>query len=134
MADDTSLDPGLEKAIMNDVGPLIVSAGITMAVAFVTGAVLELIGTNIKTSSLTGDEGIHPTKDETAINNVDTTANEVDGSLNQDGVAGRNGAVKADETDASALTGEATASESGVSALRTKTGASDIETKALKMT
>jgi hypothetical protein len=44
------------------------------------------------------------------------------------------GAVKASETEARAATEEATAADSGASALRTKAGASDIEVKALIMT
>jgi hypothetical protein len=131
MADDTSLD---KDAIISAVTPMIASAAVAGAVALATGALMSLIAINYKSSTMAGDSGIHPTNDETVISDVDTTANEVDGSLNQDGLAGRNGEVKANETEATALTGEATASESGASALRTKAGASDIETKALKMT
>jgi hypothetical protein len=131
---DSSLDPNMEAAIKAEVAPLIVSAGITAAVAFATGAIAMLVGTNIKTSDMTGDEEIVPTKDETSISKVDTAANETDGKLSQQEVSGAEGAVKADETEARALTGEATASEAGATAVRTKVGASDIEVKALKMT
>jgi hypothetical protein len=134
MADDTSLAPGTKDAIISMVTPMITSAAITCAVALATGAVTALIATNYKSSTMAGDQEIHPTKDETAISDVDTTASEVDGALNQDGLAGINGEIKANETEARALTGEATAADSGASALRTKAGASDIEVKALKMT
>jgi hypothetical protein len=131
---NSSLDPGTEAAIKAEVAPLIVSAGITAAVALVAGGIAMLIGTNIKTSDMTGDSEIVPTKDETSISKVDTAASETDGRLSQQEVAGAEGAVKADETEARALTGEATASEAGATAVRTKAGASDIEVKALKMT
>jgi hypothetical protein len=131
---DSSLDPDMEAAIKTDVEPLITSAGITAAVAFATGVIAMLVGTNIKTSDMAGDEEIVPTKDETSISKVDTAAEETDGKLSQDGVSGAEGEVKADETAAVAVTEEATASEAGATAVRTKAGASDIEVKALKMT
>jgi hypothetical protein len=134
MAENTSLSPEQKAAIVSAVTPMITSMAASAAVALATGAVSRLIAVNYKNSTMAGDQNIHPTKDETTISKVETNANETDGKLSQNAVAGVDGAVKANETEARALTGEATAADSGASALRTKAGASDIVVKALKMT
>jgi hypothetical protein len=83
---------------------------------------------------MAGDTEVHPTSDETCISTVNTNGEETDGVLSQDSVEGASGEVKASEVEAAADSGEATAMDSGATAVRTKAGASDIETKALKMT
>jgi hypothetical protein len=134
MADSTSSDQGTEAAVKSAVAPLVITASATIAGALIAGGIAMLIGTNYKSSTLTGDTEIHPTSDETAISKAETAAQETEGKLSQDKVAGTNGDVKANETAARASTAEATAADSGASAVRTKAGATDIETKALKMT
>jgi hypothetical protein len=134
MADDSSLDAETEEEVKNAVSPQLISVGATYGAALVGGAIAALIAVNYKSRTMAGDNGVHPTNNETGISTVKTSGVETDGALALDTVEGANGNVKASETEALAVTGEATALDSGASALRTKAGASDIETKALKMT
>ncbi|MDR1247995.1 MAG: hypothetical protein LBK63_01715 [Treponema sp.] len=134
MADDSSLDAKTEEAVKAAVSPQLIGVGATYGAALVGGAIAALIAVNYKSSTMAGDNGVHPTNNETGISTVKTSGVETDGALAVDSVEGASGSVKANETDATALTGEATAMDSGATALRTKAGASDIETKALKMT
>ncbi|MDR2483788.1 MAG: hypothetical protein LBD55_00125 [Treponema sp.] len=128
------VDQETKDAILKDVAPIIGGAVAAMCVAAVAAEVTQLLATNLKQSGLTGDSSIKPTDDETTVSKSEVAASETEGKVAQDKVAASEGEVLANETEARASTGEATAAESGASALRTKEGASDIETKALKMT
>jgi hypothetical protein len=128
------LDEKTKNEILEMTEPIIASAAAGAVVAALTSAIEALLVTNYEKSSLTGDEGVHPTSDDTAISKSEVAGSETEGKLSQDKVAAENGEIKANETEARALTGEVTASESGASAVRSKAGASDIETKALKIT
>jgi hypothetical protein len=134
MSENSSLDPQLEEAVKNAVGPQLVTAAAVYGAAIVAGGIAAMIGINYKSSTMAGDVGIHPTNNDTSISKVETSAAAADGKIAQDTLAGVNGELKASETEARALTSEATAVTSGAAALRTKAGASDIEVKALKMT
>lgn len=129
-----NVDEDMKTEILNTTGPIIVSASASALVAAAGAAIASFLVINYQNSTMAGDKGLHPTNDDMAASKVETSAQETEGKLAQDTVAGVNGEVKANETEARASTGEATAADSGASALRTKAGASDIETKALKMT
>jgi hypothetical protein len=134
MAEDSSLDAETEDAVKSAVSPQLISVGATYGAAIVGGAIAALIAVNYKSKTMAGDNGVHPTNNETGISTVKTSGVETDGALAQDSVEGASGGVKAGEVEASAQSSEATALDSGATALRTKAGASDIEVKALKMT
>jgi hypothetical protein len=128
------VDPELKDAIKEEVAPIVGSVAAAALVAAAGMALMTLMATNYKSSSLTGEKEIHPTVDKTSASKSEVAASEKEGALDSKGVAAQSGEVKASNTDAAAQTGEAKAADSGASALRTKAGASDIETKALKMT
>ncbi|MDR2663469.1 MAG: hypothetical protein LBC31_10785 [Treponema sp.] len=134
MAEDTPLDSETEEEVKNAVSPQLISIGATYGAALVGGTIAALIAVNYKSRTMAGDDGIHPTNNETSISAVKTAAAETDGALAKDSVEAVDGEIKASETEATAQSGEATALDSGATALRTKAGASDIEVKALKMT
>jgi hypothetical protein len=129
-----ALDEKTTAMIKDTVAPIITSA-LAVALVGVVGAVLlDLVVTNYKSSDLTGDKEMHPTKDDVTASKVDASASETDAALSKDEAKGNNGDLSANSTDAAAMDNEAKALEGGAAAARTKAGAADIETKALKMT
>jgi hypothetical protein len=129
----SSLDPEVEEEIKKAVGPEIITSSATLGVALLGSIISMLIAINYKNRTMAGDQDIHPTKSETDISSVETTATETDATLAQDNVSGVQGEVLANETEARASTTEATALDSGVAAARTKAGALNSEQKALEM-
>ena len=81
-----------------------------------------------------GNKVTAPTEDKTVLSNRETKGDNVDSSLSTDEVSAQQGEIKAAKQEGKASTTEATASEAGATASRAKGGASDIETKALKIT
>jgi hypothetical protein len=128
------LTDDMKTEILDEVGPIIASSMAAGLVAAAGAAIIEMVAINYHSSTMAGDTSIKPTDDETTISKVETAATETEGKVAQDKVAASEGEVLANETEARAFTGEAVAAESGASAIRTKEGATDIETKALKMT
>ena len=133
MADEKIDAKAVGVEVMKAAGPIIASVGVTALVEEVLSEVVKHLATNQHKSDATGDHDIHPTKQETSGQRNDTSASGTDESLAHDDVSSQKGEIDAAETEGKAATGEATASESGASAVRTKAGASDIETKGLKM-
>jgi hypothetical protein len=128
------LDDELKKQITEDVGPIIGSSIAAGLVTAVGAAIMEIVAVNYHSRTMAGDSSIKPTDDDTTISKVETAVTETEGKVAQDKVAATEGEVKANEVEARASSGEATALDSGATAARTKVGAADIETKALKMT
>ncbi|MDR2759471.1 MAG: hypothetical protein LBB78_08820 [Spirochaetaceae bacterium] len=128
------LGQDIKDALTKELNPLYISMGAVVGGALLSRGIAGLIAINYKSRTMAGDTEIHPTANATKLSKVETTATETEGKLAYDKVAGVNGEVKAQETEALAAAIEALAMESGASACRTKAGASDIETKALKMT
>jgi hypothetical protein len=129
-----ALDEKTTKVIKDAVLPIVTSA-LSSAVAGAAMAVIaKLVVTNYRESNITGDTEMHPTKDESSLSKVETSAIDTDASLGKDEVTAKDGDLSAMRTDAAASNGEATALDGGATAARTKAGAADIETKALKMT
>lgn len=119
--------------IMDDLGDQFLD----MAFGAVVGKVMEKVKvlsvTNRRVSSVTGERGMHPTKDDASLQKGEANTTRNNAALAKDDVCAQKGTVGAAQTDAKANISEATASEAGATAVRTKAGASDIETKALKM-
>ena len=128
------LDDKTTSMIKKAVTPIVVSATTATIVGAAFIAIKYLTATNYKQSDLTGDKGLHPTKNDTIVSKTEATAKDTDASLAKDEVKAKDGDLSAAKTDGNAMTTEATALESGAAAARTKAGAADIETKALKMT
>jgi len=129
-----ALDQETQDKIKAAVGPLVLSLGTAALFSAAADIIKSLVVTNVKESNLTGDTEMKPTGNDTTINKVETSAKDTDASLAKDEVKAKSGDLSAMNTDAMVTTGEATALESGATAARTKAGAADIETKALKMT
>ena len=132
MAEEINNGEIVEKVVAG-VMPVIASAAMSFLVAEVVEALMQAVVTNVRESTLAGDDELHPTKHDASMEKNETSASSKEESLAHDDVSAQKGEVDAAETEAKAATGEATATESGASAVRTKAGASDIETKALKM-
>jgi hypothetical protein len=128
------MDENLQESIKIATEPLIKSVAAGVAVSAASAIIAALVVTNYKTKNLTGDTELTPTKDETSMSKVETSAKDTDASLAKDEVTAKDGDLSAMKTDAAASNGEATAMDGGATAARTKAGAADIETKALKMT
>ena len=129
-----ALDEDAKKMIQEAVGPIIASTMTAAVVGAAVAIITKLTVTNFKSSDLTGDKEMHPTKEEMAASKLETSAKDTDASLAKDEVTAKDGDLSAARTDAAASNGEATALDSGAAAARTKAGAADIESKALKMT
>jgi hypothetical protein len=134
MEANMKLDKDTATIIEELTKPIVTSIAVGAAVAFAAALITELVVTNYKNNSLAGDKEVKATEDGAALNKSEVAGKETEGKLKQDKVAGANGDIKANQLEGKLSTGEATAAESGASALRSKAGASDIETKALKMT
>lgn len=83
--------------VMDDLGDQILDMAFGALVGMAMEKVKQLSVTNRRTSSVTGERGMHPTKDD---------------------VSAQKGSVGAAQTDARANTSEATASEAGATAVR----------------
>ena len=116
-----------ELSTQKEIETLITSAAAFALVGSVLSAVKTLTVTNMRESTIAGDNEMHPTKKETNLASNET-------NLSSDEVNVQNGGIDAAETEAKASTTEATASDAGATASRVKAGASDVETKALKIT
>lgn len=114
--------------------PMITSMATAALVSAALSGISKLLATNIRKSNLTGNKIISPTEDKTVLSNRETKGDNVDSSLSTDEVSAQQGEIKAAKQEGKASTTEATASEAGATASRAKGGASDIETKALKIT
>lgn len=123
-----------KEAFAKAIKPMITSMATSALVSAALAGISKLLATNIHESNLTGNKVIAPTEDKTVLSNRETKGDNVDSSLSTDEVSAQQGEVKAAQQEGKASTSEATASESGAAASRTKGGASDIETKALKIT
>ena len=123
----------MAESVVAVVGPLIASAAVGALVNEAMSAIAKLTATNQHHSDPTGDHDILPTKRETVLQKNETTGTSTKQSMANDDVSAQKGTVGAAQTDAKANISEATASEAGATAVRTKAGASDIETKGLKM-
>jgi hypothetical protein len=131
--DSMELDKKTEHEILELVEPIIKSVAVGAAVATLASVISALIVTNYKSSSLTGDTEMHPTKNDTAINKTEASAKDNDASLAKDEVKAKDGDLSAAQTDAKAMTTDAKAMDSGASAAQPKAGALDVKTKGMVM-
>jgi hypothetical protein len=127
------LDSETKATILEQVSPLITALGVGFAVAAGAALITKLVGINMKTSTMTGDTGMHPTENETSVSKTETSAKDNEASLAKDGLKVKDGDLSAAETDAKALTSDAKAMDSGASAAMPKAGALDVKTKGLVM-
>ena len=119
--------------MMDDLGDRLLDMAFGALVGKVMEKAKELSVTNQRTSSVSGERGLHPTKEDASLQKGEANTTRNNAAPAKDDVSAQKGSVGAAQTDARANTSEATASEAGATAVRTKAGASDIETKALKM-
>lgn len=114
--------------------PIITSVVAGTLVSAALAEITKLLATNVHKSDVFGNKIMAPTEDKTVLSNRETKGDNVDSSLSTDEVSAQQGEIKAAKQEGKASTTEATASEAGATASRAKGGASDIETKALKIT
>lgn len=124
-----------EKEKLTEVAaPIITSVVAGTLVSAALAEITKLLATNVHKSDVFGNKVTAPTEDKTVLSNRETKGDNVDSSLSTDEVSAQQGEIKAAKQEGKASTTEATASEAGATASRAKGGASDIETKALKIT
>lgn len=124
-----------EKEKLTEVAaPIITSVVAGTLVSAALAELTKLLATNVHKSNIFGNKVTAPTEDKTVLSNRETKGDNVDSSLSTDEVSAQQGEIKAAKQEGKASTTEATASEAGATASRAKGGASDIETKALKIT
>lgn len=124
-----------EKAKLSaEVTPIITSMATSMLVSAALAELTKLLATNVHKSNIFGNKVTAPTEDKTVLSNRETKGDNIDSSLSTDEVSAQQGEIKAAKQEGKASTTETTASEAGATASRAKGGASDIETKALKIT
>ncbi len=114
--------------------PIITSVVAGTLVSAALAELTKLLATNVHKSDVFGNKIMAPTEDKTVLSNRETKGDNIDSSLSTDEVSAQQGEIKAAKQEGKASTTEATASEAGATASRAKGGASDIETKALKIT
>lgn len=114
--------------------PIITSVVAGTLVSAALAEITKLLATNVHKSNVFGNKVTAPTEDKTVLSNRETKGDNIDSSLSTDEVSAQQGEIKAAKQEGKASTTEATASEAGATASRAKGGASDIETKALKIT
>jgi hypothetical protein len=127
------MDASTRKKILQKVGPIIGSTAAGFAVAAAAAAIAKLVGVNMKTSTMAGDTGLHPTDNDVSINKTEASAKDNEASVAKDGLKAKDGDLSAAQTDAKALTTDAKALDSGASAAQPKAGALDVKTKGLVM-
>lgn len=124
-----------EKEKLTEVAaPIITSVVAGTLVSAALAELTKLLATNVHKSNVFGNKVTAPTEDKTVLSNRETKGDNIDSSLSTDEVSAQQGEIKAAKQEGKASTTEATASEAGATASRAKGGASDIETKALKIT
>ena len=124
-----------EKEKLTEVAaPIITSVVAGTLVSAALAELTKLLATNVHKSDVFGNKIMAPTEDKTVLSNRETKGDNIDSSLSTDEVSAQQGEIKAAKQEGKASTTEATASEAGATASRAKGGASDIETKALKIT
>ena len=124
-----------EKEKLTEVAaPIITSVVAGTLVSAALAESTKLLATNVHKSNVFGNKVTAPTEDKTVLSNRETKGDNIDSSLSTDEVSAQQGEIKAAKQEGKASTTEATASEAGATASRAKGGASDIETKALKIT
>ncbi|MDR1030428.1 MAG: hypothetical protein LBL76_06100 [Treponema sp.] len=128
-----ALDQETKDTIKELVAPIVGSALSAALVGAAMAVISKLVVTNVQESDLTGEKGVHPTKDDTSINKTDASAKDNEASLAKDGVKAKDGDLSAAQTDAKAMTSDAKALDSGASAAQPKAGALDVKTKGLVM-
>jgi hypothetical protein len=128
-----ALDVETKGVIKELVAPIVGSVLSAALVGAATAVISKLVVTNFKESGLTGEKGVHPTKDDTAISKTEASAKDNEASLAKDGVKAKDGDLSAAQTDAKAATTDAKALDSGASAAQPKAGALDVKTKGLVM-
>jgi hypothetical protein len=127
------MDAKTEAAIIQKVGPIIGSLAVGFAVAAGAAAITKLVGINMKTSTMAGDTGLHPTDNDTSLSKTEASAKDNEASVAKDGLKAKDGDLSAAQTDAKALTTDAKALDSGASAAQPKAGALDVKTKGMVM-
>ncbi|MDR2629864.1 MAG: hypothetical protein LBC60_02965 [Spirochaetaceae bacterium] len=128
-----AMDAETKAAVLKKVGPTIGSAAAGFAVAAAAAVITKLVGINMKTSTMAGDTGMHPTENETSISKTEASAKDNEASVAKDGLKVKDGDLSAAQTDAKAMTTDAKAMDSGASAAQPKAGALDVKTKGLVM-
>jgi hypothetical protein len=125
------MEEKVQKSI-EDVTEMIAGSVLAQAVAGLAIATIkQLVVTDVEKSDVTGKKELHPTEDETSVSKVDTEATQTTGSVSEDKVAGMNGEVQADDTQADVLTTDAKATNTGASAVEPKAGALKTEVRGL---
>jgi hypothetical protein len=127
------MDADAKAAVLAKVGPIIGSLAAGFAVAAGVALIMKLVCINMKSSTMAGDTGMHPTDNDTSISKSEASAKNNEASVAKDGVKAKDGDLAAAQTDAKALTSDAKALDSGASAAQPKAGALDIKTKGLVM-
>jgi hypothetical protein len=127
------MDEKTKAMILAKTLPLIESAAASMAITAATAAITKLVGVNMKTSTMAGDTGLHPTEDDTSISKTEASAKDNEASLAKDGLKAKDGDLSAAQTDAKGMTTDAKALDSGASAAQPKAGAAEIKTKGMVM-
>jgi len=120
-------------ALLKVVGPLIASAGVSALVGAVMEKLKTLTATNSHKYTVAGDVNTQPTKEDTALAENEADGSKTKSTMANDDVNIQEGEVEASGTEAKASHAEASASAEGAVASRVKAGASDIETKGMKM-
>jgi hypothetical protein len=127
------LEAETKAAILKEVGPKIAALGAGFAVAGAAAIISKIVGINMKTSSMAGDTGLHPTENNTSISKTEASAKDNEASVAKDGLKAKDGDLSAAQTDAKAMTTDAKALDSGASAAQPKAGAAEIKTKGMVM-
>jgi hypothetical protein len=127
------MDAKTKASVMQKIGPSIGSLAAGFAVAAGAALIMKLIAINMKSSTMAGDTGMHPTENETSISKTETSAKDNEASLAKDGLKVKDGDLAAAQTDAKAMTSDAKALDSGASAAMPKAGALDVKAKGLVM-
>jgi hypothetical protein len=127
------LEDKTKAAILTKVTPMIVSLSVGFGVAAAAAAITKIVGVNMKTSTMAGDTGLHPTDNDVSINKTEASAKDNEASVAKDGLKAKDGDLSAVQTDAKAATTDAKALDSGASAAQPKAGAAEIKTKGMVM-
>jgi gamma-glutamyltranspeptidase len=127
------MDAETEKAVKARIGPVLGTLGAELIVGGVAALILKLVALNMKTSAMTGDTEMHPTKSDVSLSKTEASAKDNDASLAKDQVKAKDGDLSAAQTDAKALTSDAKALDSGASAAQPKAGALDVKNKGIVM-
>jgi hypothetical protein len=127
------IDEKMREKILINVAPLVGSFAVAGIVAAASALLEKLSATNVKNSTMAGDQALAPTTQDTSVSNVGVSGTETNAALSQDTANVNEGNVNAAQTEAVVQDTGLEASSTQGSAVGVEQGAVHTDTSALTL-